>query len=106
MPKITRVTGPSVQASDLTQAPQRINIPRGAFGEKTAEATKEVGRAFETSAKAAAEVYDRHKLRADTTAATNLYANLPIEELNHLEAYKKAAQKDATLLPDFQRAFT
>ena len=106
MPKITRVTGPSVQAPDLTQAPQRINIPRGAFGEKTAEATKEVGRAFETSAKAAAEVYDRHKLRADTTAATNLYANLPIEELNHLEAYKKAAQKDAALLPDFQRAFT
>lgn len=89
MAKIKRVVQPSVGAPDLTGASQRINIPKGAFGQDVSQAVSNLGRNIEFSAEKLGDAHFRMQERQSVSDAANAFKDVPVNELTALEEAKK-----------------
>jgi hypothetical protein len=106
MPRITKTERPSVNAPNLTQNQQNINIPSGAFGEDEAAAITGLGGATANAANRLNQAFARQAERRSITEASGAFKDVPVTALADLEAAKTAARQDPSLLPTFQQDYT
>lgn len=89
MAKIRRVVQTDVKAPDLTGALQRIDIPKGAFGQDVSRAISNLGRGIEFSAEKLGDAHFRMQERQSIADASNAFKDVPVNELTALEEAKK-----------------
>lgn len=101
MARITTQKEPTVEAPFLGQEFQKINIPKGAFGQDVGKATERLGAAVEKSAVQVGDIAFRMQQRRDITEASGAAKDVPITSLADLEVMKGQATADPRLLNGF-----
>ncbi len=89
MAKIRRVTQTDVNAPDLTQRSQNINIPAGAFGQDVSRAVSNLGRSIEFSAEKLGDAHFRMQERQSISDASEAFKDVPIMASNLFEEMKR-----------------
>ncbi len=100
MPKVNRVTQPSVDAPALTGGYQNINIPANSFGQQEGAALFNLGQAVSRGAEDVGNAYLRMKARKDASDATAAVTDYDKASFDANEKAKQDPSLDAATFAD------